>query len=189
MTTKTNVAEFENLKPIEPYTYADNNGSSTSFFEFTLFKSIKTPEDWNKLTDDWENIDQALRLQIEDHKNIFGYSLCVQVISMKFLDKVLLKLKNSERKNDAIQYYLGILIQEKNPYWPVLTKSLLYLRGKIDQDAWEKSKSYIVSSAQNYLKENSTPNESRNGMSQSSRVKEFIQQRLLEAKESLSKLN
>lgn len=139
------IDDFENQLPIEPYRYTSNDDVN-EFFDFKLFDNLKSPEDWLKLKD-WKSIDIALRSEIEQYKNMDGYSLCIQELSTHFLDKFLLKTENTSEKSIAIKYYLNILIEENNDYWPLLTEALLAVKNKIDPEEYNTIKNYIKHSA------------------------------------------
>ncbi len=155
------------------------------FFDFDPLDKLK-PDQWSSL--DWKAVDSQFRPLIEKYKAIGGYSLCIQSLVCDFLDRTLLKTLNSPQKSEAIAYYLEVLIEEKNPYWPLLTEALLSIKDSLDEATFNKTKSYIINDATKYLNQYGSSAGARLQPEVDKEIQTFIQERIVEAEYSLMKL-
>jgi hypothetical protein len=178
------------MGPLEPYRMVGRPDQKIYYFDERLARY--QPADWKGISN-WEEVDKTLRIQIEQHKTKDDYLIGIQQFSLKFLDYVLLNAPASEIRTDAIRYYLEVLIDQGNSYWPVLAKSLMAVQPDLDKGDYADLQGKINLSANNFLDENQHikkkyfSNNFRNSVPTETGEKELIEW-ILEAEQCLADL-
>jgi hypothetical protein len=125
------------------YRFSDN-GTLPAGLRFKPFEEYKVAADWKM-------IDSKLRDVILHYGAKPEYSVSLQHFSCKMLNEYLLEANPDEEVIEAIHYYFNVLAEHENPTWPLLSKSLIILKGKIAEADFKHHKQTLTERSSSWI--------------------------------------